>query len=137
MATHYSQAARRHFDDCQTLAAQQRAGNTSHLAGLAAECALKAMLQGLGILSLDNKGKPSSEQHRRHIDAIWGEYQTSLVGAEAKYAIDGINPFANWRISGRYEEDSTVDFATAEGHLSGARKAMMVLEEAQIQGDVR
>jgi hypothetical protein len=37
-------AARRHFDDAQLLHGAQRFANADHLAGVAAECGLKAIL---------------------------------------------------------------------------------------------
>ena len=138
MAVNYTQAARRHFDDSRKLAEQHRASNASHLAGLAAECALKGVLQGMNVLTLDGKGIPTSADHRKHINTIWDEYQASLTGRRAcAYALNGANPFANWRISGRYEEDSAIDLTTAEKHRAGAHKAMLVLEQARLEGVVR
>jgi hypothetical protein len=138
MAVNFAQAARRHFDDCHSLAAQMRAGNTSQLAGLAAECALKAVLYGLGHLTLNAKGMPDDEKHRKHIDTIWGEFQAALSGREARmYTLHAINPFDKWSIHDRYEDDSAIDFATAEAHRTGAHMAMLVLDRARLEGDVR
>jgi hypothetical protein len=138
MAVNYSQAAQRHFDDCHTLVAEHRAGNASHLAGLAAECALKAVLEGLGFLILDGSGTPSDKKHRCHIDKVWDEFQASMAGPRARtYVLDGTNPFAAWRVAHRYEEDRTVDLPTAERHCSDARTAMLLLERARLEGDVR
>lgn len=138
MATNYAQAARRHYDDSRTLAAQRRSGNTSHLAGLAAECALKAVLQGLGVLKLGPKSIPIDRKHQTHINVLWGEFQTALTGPKANlYMLPGANPFAGWRIEGRYEEDATIDVVTAEAHRVGAYKAMLILERARQERDVR
>lgn len=137
MAVNFAQAARRHYDDSGTLVDKQRLGNASHLAGLAAECALKAVLEGLGRLVLTDKGLPEKEQHRKHIDIIWDEFQADLAGREALYALQGTNPFVDWRISQRYEDDRTIDQAMAERHREGSRTAMLLLERAQLGGDVR
>jgi len=138
MNVNYSQAGRRHFDDCRTLSGKQRAGNSSHLAGLAAECALKAVLEGLGILTLDTRGVPADPKHKKHIDKIWDEFQAALSGrAAVMYTLRGANPFDDWKIEHRYEADSTIDQATAEKHCLGAHTAMLLLERARIEGDVR
>ena len=137
MNVNFSQAGRRHFADCRPLAGLHRAGNASHLAGVAAECALKAILQGLGLLTLDIKGMPEDRKHRHHIDKIWNEFQTALSGRRAaKYALDGGNPFDDWRIDHRYEADSTIVLSIAERHRSGADRALLLLESAQLEGDV-
>jgi len=137
MSVNYSQAGRRHFDDCRTLETLRRAGSASHLAGLAAECALKAVLQGLCLLTLDTKGVPEKPEHRKHVDKIWNEFQTALSGHPATLcALDGGNPFDDWRIEHRYEADSTIDLAMAEKHRLGAEKALLLLERARIEGVV-
>jgi hypothetical protein len=69
-------AARRHHDDAGFLLADSRWANADHLAGLAAECALKAIMQftpfgatpnARGILILSH----SSKELRQHIDKLW------------------------------------------------------------------
>ena len=138
MSVNYSEAGRRHLVDCQALARQRRAGNASHLAGFAAECALKAVLQGLGHLTLNDKGVPEDRKHKDHIDKIWHEFQARLSGrSEVTYALTGPNPFDDWKIGQRYETDSTIDLATAEKHCAGAAAAMQLLDRARIEGVVR
>ncbi len=138
MSVNFSEAGRRHFDDSLALAEMQRSGNASHLAGLAAECALKAVLQGLRLLTVDTKGMPEDPKHKQHIDRIWNEFQAALSGhPAAMYALAGPNPFDNWKIDHRYEADSTIDQATAKKHCSGAHAAMLLLDRARIEGDVR
>jgi hypothetical protein len=139
MAVNYSHAAHRHFADCNTLVGGGRAGNASHLAGLAAECALKAVLEGLGVLVLDTSGKPIDKKHICHINKLWDEFQAGMAGSRARtyVSLDGTNPFAAWSIGQRYEEDRTIDLPTAEAHCSGARKVMVLLERARLEGDVR
>lgn len=137
MAVNFAQAARRHFKDCRTLLEQQRSGNASHLAGMSAECALKAVLQGLGILTLDSTGKPENPHHKRHVNVLWNEFQTSLTGPKAQlYLLDPTNPFVQWKVDQRYEEDTAVDLKAAKSHREGAQKAMALLELAMIAGDV-
>lgn len=137
MAVNYSQAARRHFDDCTTLVGGQRAGNASHLAGMAAECALKAILQGVGALVLSRSGRPSKREHICHINKLWDEFQATVAGPRAQaYILDGCNPFASWCVDHRYEEDRTIDLPTAESHRVAARTAMLLLERAHLEGVV-
>jgi len=50
--------------------------NADHLFGLAAECALKAVMQALGMLSLRSDGVPADKKHKVHINDLWNEFIT-------------------------------------------------------------
>jgi len=50
MPTDFRDAAERHFEDAGYLEAGNRPANADHLFGLSAECALKAVMQGLAQL---------------------------------------------------------------------------------------
>ena len=139
MSVNYTEAARRHIEDACLLDEGQRSGNSSHLAGLAAECALKSILHGLGKLTLEN-GKPREKELKQHIDKLWGQFQVSVDGAAAcEYlpALGGTNPFADWRIDRRYDENAALSRKQARAHLDAAKMVVKVLAIAQQRGEVQ
>ncbi|WP_341643874.1 hypothetical protein [Thauera sp. SDU_THAU2] len=68
----YADAAWRHWDDGLFLLADSRLANADHLFGLAAECALKAVMLPLG-MKLKPSGVPEDKRHG-HIDRLWDEF---------------------------------------------------------------
>lgn len=66
----FHSAAHRHWNDAEFLHCDSRLGNAYQLYGLAAECALKAVMQGLG-MQLGDKGRPQEPGHKVHIDKLW------------------------------------------------------------------
>ena len=139
MAPNYTMAAKRHFNDASLLEGQGRFANTSHLAGVAAECALKSILFGFGKLTLKD-GKPAAQKHITHIDKFWREFQSSASGpssAQLARLFAGANPFSDWHVNHRYEEDATVTEAMARAHLGAAKDVMKVFEDAVIRGEAQ
>ncbi len=67
MTTDFSDAADRHFHDGELLRTHRRWANADHLFGFATECALKAIMLGLG--AKQKHGVP--EGKRQHIDIFW------------------------------------------------------------------
>ncbi|MDR3553905.1 MAG: hypothetical protein P4L55_04045 [Syntrophobacteraceae bacterium] len=49
MSVDFCDAAYRHFNDAKRLFDNDRMANADHLTGIAAECALKAVMVGLGM----------------------------------------------------------------------------------------
>lgn len=84
----FQAAARRHHDDAQFLLADSRWANAGHLAGLAAECALKAIMQLIPFGATPNaKGilvlAPNSKLLNQHVDKLWSELALTLNGPAA------------------------------------------------------
>ena len=76
-----------------------------HLAGLAVECALKALLIGVGgvLPSATGIQKPFA----KHGTALWGEAVAHLQGHSATSYFAPVlltNPFGDWDIADRYED---------------------------------
>lgn len=132
MTENYQEAAYRMFEDAETLTKNGRLGTPDHLYGLAAECALKAVLVAVGVMSI-----PMTQQQRViykvHADQIWCEYSTAISGRTA-LSVNPTNPFSGWNVSHRYESDATFDSARLRVHRDGAREAMRVLESAETSG---
>jgi len=136
----FKDAAERHWSDAGTLFQQSRLANADHLFGMAAECALKAVMQALGMV-LGASGVPAQRQHRVHINHLWTEFvsfATGRSGAQyAKLLPAGTNPFTGWNVNQRYEHQSWFVQNVVQQHQQGAKNAMAVLEQAKLDGRFR
>jgi hypothetical protein len=139
MPVDFRDSAGRHKKDADLLHANSRWANADHLFGLSAECALKSVMQGLG-MTLDPKGIPSAP-YNVHVNKLWAGFQSfanSRSGAAYSAVLAGAtNPFSNWDISQRYEQGSQVTQAVAEAHRNGADLAMQILNAAILDGVVQ
>lgn len=73
MLSDFRDAAERHWGDAEYLFSDTRLANADHLFGLAAECALKAVMQALG-MALGSGGVPVDQQYKVHINHLWDEF---------------------------------------------------------------
>lgn len=139
MAVDFRDAAERHWEDAGHLLGDARFANADHLFGLSAECALKAVMEGLG-MKLKNNGKPE-DPYAVHINKLWNEFITfahARKGAHYAARTSGTsNPFDNWDISQRYQHRSIITSEVAEKHQQAAMTAKQVLETAVLNGDVK
>jgi hypothetical protein len=139
-------AARRHHDDAGFLLTGSRWANADHLAGLAAECALKAIVQFMPFGATPNaKGilvwGQSSKELRQHINALWRELAQNVSGYAAPtfnglLASPGPEPFANWHVEDRYSDGLAITQQEATAHLNATRQVLAVLQQAEIDGYV-
>uniref|UniRef100_A0A7C4RRM4 SAM-dependent methyltransferase n=1 Tax=Desulfatirhabdium butyrativorans TaxID=340467 RepID=A0A7C4RRM4_9BACT len=140
MPTDFRDAAVRHFEDAEYLDVGDRMANADHLFGLSAECALKAVMQGLGMV-LRPDGAPDQKQHRVHINRLWGEFITfSQLRSGAKYAscIDPMNnPFSDWDVSQRYCNRNDITSVMLTRHKKGSEQTKQVLDMAILDGVVQ
>lgn len=138
--TRFADAAGRHYRDAQLLRKEQRLANADHLAGVAAECALKAILIGhLG--GVVQEGRPAHPQRPRsrygHLPGLWRELgliSSGRTGGTFHQVISGANPFQAWDVTERYSDGSHIDAHRADGHLDEARKILSFHQQAQING---
>ncbi len=139
MQPDYRDAAERHWEDADPLLADNRNANADHLLGLSAECALKAVMQGLG-MPLRADGIPDQREHRVHINDLWDEFVSFAQNrGQAVYSLEigaRANPFDDWDIGQRYCHRSIITPAIATRHKQGARTAMQVLTRAVLDGVV-
>jgi len=105
----YTHAARRLMADAVVLWIHGTQETAAHLAGLSAECALKSILVGLGVVEPGADGQLGllNRPLRTHIDRLWGEFQAQLQGrggsAYLKLLPVGVPPpFDSWRVEHRY-----------------------------------
>lgn len=136
MSLDYKDAAYRHREDADTLMEKQRWPNADQLYGFAAECALKAIMETLGMI-LSRDGVPLERQYRVHIDQLWKEFQTLASDSNcAGYAaaLSQNNPFAEWNVSQRYYSTVSISEVTASGHKEGAVEVFKILSQAVVDG---
>lgn len=138
MTLSYPDAARRHLTDAKHLHDAGRLANADHLYGVAAECALKAVLQGLGMRIDPRREAPETRLHARHADVIWPVAIASMGERVAARWLpllgDGL-PFDDWSVNRRYDSDSTQPEKEAvEGHREAAGRARNVMDAAWLDG---
>lgn len=132
MGTPFAEPARRMFADAERLWGHQRLGTADHLFGLAAECALKAILCGVGVIT-----DPPKPPFKEHINKLWDEYLTTLQGRPAALSVPQPNPFSDWTVNHRYSDDSVFIPDRVDPHREGAKAALAAFEGAEAQGAVR
>jgi hypothetical protein len=138
MSVNYRASAQRHYKDAEFLHESKRMPNADQLYGLAAECALKAVMVGLGA-GTSPVGDLADRQHRVHIDALWAEFRAFADGRKGarylnKLSVD--NPFSDWRIEYRYADDNHVPPKAIFAHRTGAYEALVALERALADGKI-
>ena len=134
-------AARRHLRDAQHLLVDGRFPNAEHLAGFAAECAIKALLIGFYGLPSPTKGAPKlGKQAFSHLPGLWADAaifvngRTALAGTRASVLLASTNPFTAWSVDGRYEDGNAVTHSTANRFWGEARRLVALLEQAELNG---
>jgi len=124
--TNYVAAAQRHLADADFLHSYQRLASADHLAGLAAECALKAILVGYLGGTVNPGGAPTHPDtavRYGHLPKLWTQLSALIEGqASAQFAesLLGSNPFQFWQIDERYCAGDHID--TTRGGPSSARR---------------
>lgn len=135
MSTDFYDAFSRHDADADLLLKNRRWANADHHYGLAAECALKALLLQQGIPS--NNGDISSSRqyrpYRTHINTLWNTYQSFMQTRNA-YAIPAANPFQNWDITQRYAPEKDISEQAARAHAAAFGTLKQVIKQAILDG---
>lgn len=139
----FQAAAERHYRDAELLAAGNRWPNADHLAGFAAECALKEMLlRFLGAQATG--GRPYSmvngaKQEHGHLPGLWTQVVALLAGRQSSPTTVLLlmnNPYQDWSVNDRYQDGSHVS-AVAAGHRVGTAKQLLAhLAAAKVLGSL-
>ena len=79
----FDRAARHHAGDALELLKLGRHPGADHLAGLAAECALKAILIGFFGVSTNPSGDVADRAYQKHLDRLWPIFQSRVAGNTA------------------------------------------------------
>ncbi|ORT59288.1 hypothetical protein BKD26_14945 [Streptomyces sp. CB03238] len=152
----FATASRNHYRAATLAAAKDLRISADHLAGLAAECGIKAILADfLGSRlntrnRLENaevatvKGAPGSRtrkpQEHGHLPELW-EHLTAVAhrrrggGSGALFTqLIWKNPFAGWDVGDRYCDGTTITDAALDRHLKAAYDLIAAHEQASILG---
>ncbi len=126
MPADFRDASERHWDDSGTCSPDTRLANADHLVGLAAECALKAVMQGLG-MPLRGDGAPA--ERRLGNISIWCGMNSLLSrrtpeGAHYVATLSGnLNPFSDWDVNQRYSHRIDFNEANVRNHRLAAEES--------------
>ena len=131
MKIDFYDAYKRHIRDGALLAENKSWANADRLYGLAAECALKALLIKSGISSTEN-GDISQRKFRKHIDQLWDEYHSFML--YQIYDIPEDNPFQNWKIDQRYIHSDFITKQIVENHICSIEKINKIIKQAELDG---
>ena len=138
MPVDFRDASERHWDDAGHLFTHTRLANADHLFGLAAECALKAVMLALG-MNLRPNGRPE-DPYAIHINRLWDEFITFARGRGGAHYVamlrGGQNPFDDWHVSQRYDHRTQFRQTVVENHRQASEETIRVLEAAILNGDV-
>lgn len=136
MTTNYRDAAVRHYVDGTALHAGKRHANADQLFGLAAECALKAVMVGLG-MQVTKKGAPRDHAHKVHMPELWMAYQSFAEGRLASRYLEPLshrNPFDDWKVDQRYWASSAIGSGRSKDHRDAATSCRASMELAVLDG---
>lgn len=135
----YASAAKRMRAHAEDIFDDVRLGTSDHLFGLAAECALKAILHAHGVIPPPPDfpaDKLTKKKFSTHIDQLWGEYVAWAAGLTT-LELPATSSFDAWRVADRYQHDDFFTLPRVEVHRAGATTAAELLERAIVDGVVR
>lgn len=131
-------AHRRHWEDAELLFEHDRWANADQLYGFSAECGLKTVMQALG-MPVDEAGKPSERQHRRHVQDIWKHFQGFAEGRQGERYLSLLpkdEPFAGWSHHNRYAHRRHCGKSEAERSRRGAQGICRMVQRAAGDGRI-
>ncbi|MCC9307581.1 hypothetical protein LN042_10785 [Kitasatospora sp. RB6PN24] len=135
----FGPAAIGHYSAAVLADQKQLRGPADHLAGLAAECALKAILMDHLGSELNDRGRPYNpalhdaqrrprqdrkEYEHGHLPDLWGHLEALAVGRVGQLIMSKLpdeNHFEGWDVAGRYADGETIAADTVTRHLTAAR----------------
>lgn len=133
----YLDAMERHWLDAEHLfqLTPPSLANADQLYGLSAECGLKALMLKWG-MNLNRNHAPADARDRKHVDEIWGRYETYHQGRFTTLALPIANPFDDWSIHHRYASRKSFQQAVVEGHRNGAAVVKKIVDHAKTAGEL-
>lgn len=129
-------AHRRHWQDAELLFDQSRWANADQLYGFSAECGLKAVMKALG-MSVEPDGKPTDEQHRKHVQELWPVFKSFVNGRSESHYLSQLpngEPFNNWSHHNRYARGCHFQKADVKPHRKAACKVCRMVQQAEQDG---
>ena len=121
--TDMNDAATRHYHDGRKLLDDNRIDNAGYHFGLAAECAIKSLLQRAGVRDDDL----AQWQHFPDLKLVALQSIHGRSAAPVRRLIERDNFMQRWAISMRYAKTGSIDRPTAERWRDHADEAMGLL----------
>lgn len=143
LRTDFDSSAKRHIADAELLHSHLRPANADHLAGLAAECALKALIAGYlgGCVQNGFVVHPDTgESMKQHVNNLWPEMSIIARNGSVNALVPLLtshSPFADWKVEERYCDGSHLTPAAVIKHIFAARTVVGILERACLDGILR
>lgn len=139
MKTDFKNAYQRHHKDAETLFAQNRYPNADQLYGLAAECAIKAVMVGIAPSLVDNNGDFKNQSDKLHVNLLWSHFGRFIHGrshsAYCSILPISLNPFQSWSINQRYAHQKHVRKRQVEIHRIAVNQSISkLIAEARANG---
>ncbi len=126
-------AHKRHNTDADMLFKEHSLANADQLYGISAECGLKTLMSKWG-MPHDENGNPRKKD-RLHIDQIWERYETYRAGKiSSDYGLSSGNPFSDWDVSQRYEDDAKITINVVQEHKNAAKEVCSLVQKATLDG---
>jgi hypothetical protein len=85
-------------------------------------------------MQVKSDGTPPTED-RVHIDKTWQRFEAYRSGSGTSgYVLPAQNPFAGWKISNRYANESNFSLAYVAPHKEGAQIVKSLVRKAILEG---
>ena len=140
MKYNYPQAAERSHSAAVVLIGVDTPAHNAvagHVLGLAAECGLKALLGGVGILDPLTGGVPRDDPHFCHIEVLWPLTQFTLSGRSGARIASQLpqgHPFSSYLVDQRYADDADVPVHELPAWREATTAVMTCLQWAKLDG---
>jgi hypothetical protein len=134
-STTFLEAGERHHRDALHLEADGRDANADQLYGLAAECAVKALL--LGLCGIAMRDDAPVRPYRRHINELWPLAAGMVTGLTAVHHTGSLlaaNPFAGWSVNDRYAGHGPIDPVGLDAHQKASASLVSGAQLARLDG---
>lgn len=150
MSVSYKESAKRHFDDAIHLESVGGVslGNSSQLLGISVECALKAILIGLGVTTKSDGGVQDTRTFG-HLPALGQEFVNFAHGHGGAKYVSALIPattsqplvsFATWSVHARYHNNSwhatSCSVTVVADQRADGQLCLHALQEAILDGVV-
>lgn len=135
VVVNYTNAARRHFDDANSLQQAGRLGNAGQLYGYAAECGVKALMVSCGA-SVDGAGSVLAPLRlhfpklRNNVQANLGAWVNGRGAAACFAALPSLGKLNDWNIDYRYWHLNKLPLQSLADWKVAASEVMRALDGA-------
>jgi hypothetical protein len=109
---------------------------------LAAECGLKAILEGWCGAALVGDFLEAGQPPKKisfHVDKLWNQLPLMISGRSGPVLVallTGPAPFTTWNVNDRYSDGNAITEQIARDHVDKAKEIAQILQHAELTGVV-